>query len=289
MVGPARCHDAGGVAVPPGPAGGIVLAVAALGVAALFVRGKIDEDRHRAQAHGLVRRLLDADTVQVPSVVAELASYRRWADPELRRAVADPVDVARPAPARADALLPADASSSPGPVRGDVGSRSRRVPHRVRRPPAVTDRSGPPALAGGGIPRPPGRPVLPGGRRAGELRPGERRWAGRAGPMVRQLAAQPSLLVPAWVEMLRPVGGRLVPALADRLRDRAEDDRSSHRSSPATPRTGISSWPNSSAMPGRRSSRCCWRRSGRRGRAPPRRWMRPSPGSSRPTGPMRRT
>ncbi len=35
--------------------------------------------------------------------------------------------------------------------------------------------------------------------------------------------SQPSLLVPAWVEMLRPVRGRLVPALADLVRDRADD------------------------------------------------------------------
>ena len=36
-------------------AGRVLLAGAALGVALLFVRGKIDEDHHRAQAHGLVR------------------------------------------------------------------------------------------------------------------------------------------------------------------------------------------------------------------------------------------
>ena len=39
----------------------------------------------RQQAAGLVQRLLDADTAQVPGLVGELAGYRRWADPLLRQ------------------------------------------------------------------------------------------------------------------------------------------------------------------------------------------------------------
>ncbi len=34
--------------------------------------------------------LLDADSVNVPPIVAELAKYHRWADPGLKRAIEDP-------------------------------------------------------------------------------------------------------------------------------------------------------------------------------------------------------
>ena len=270
-------------------AGRIVLAVAALGVAALFVRGKMDEDRHRAQAHGLVRRLLDADTMQVPSVVAELAGYRRWADPELRRAVAD--RATRPAPRRHAriALLPVDASQAPALFAAMLEADPDEfliVCDALR--PFRTDLVVPLWQAAESTDRPAGQSF----RAAVALAsydPESERWAGRAGPVVRQLAAQPSLLVPAWVEMLRPVGGRLVPALADRLRDRAEDEPlvASILAGYAADRHQLLAELVGDA--GRAEFAVLLASKWTEGPRAARQWMRPSHGSSRRTGPMRRT
>ncbi|MGP0066585.1 MAG: SUMF1/EgtB/PvdO family nonheme iron enzyme, partial [Isosphaeraceae bacterium] len=203
--------------------GGMAMAGAALGLLLLFVREKIDEDRRRVQARGLVRRLLDADIVQVPSIVDELAGYRRWADPELSRVVADPST--RPAPRRHArlALLPEDASQAPALLAAMLEAdpdeflivRDALRPRRAALVPRLWHAA-----------ESPGFPATLAFRAAVALAsydPGSGRWAGLAGPMARQLAGQPSLLVPAWVDLLRPVRGRLVPALAELLRDRAED------------------------------------------------------------------
>jgi hypothetical protein len=43
----------------------------------------------RLNAHALCRRLLDADTKEVPAVVADMRPYRRWLNPLLREAYAE--------------------------------------------------------------------------------------------------------------------------------------------------------------------------------------------------------
>ena len=48
--------------------------------------GSRSSQRHKAtHAAGLVQRLLDAETAQVPGVVVEMTEYRRWTDPLLRQ------------------------------------------------------------------------------------------------------------------------------------------------------------------------------------------------------------
>jgi serine/threonine protein kinase/formylglycine-generating enzyme required for sulfatase activity len=47
------------------------------------------EGHGRLQAHALLGRLLDADTNEVPTIVQDMAPYRRWIDPLLRDAYTD--------------------------------------------------------------------------------------------------------------------------------------------------------------------------------------------------------
>jgi serine/threonine protein kinase/formylglycine-generating enzyme required for sulfatase activity len=61
---------------------GLFLTVAT--VAGLALREQVVEQRQATHAAGLVQRLLDADTAQVPGIVAEMADYRQWTDPLLR-------------------------------------------------------------------------------------------------------------------------------------------------------------------------------------------------------------
>ncbi len=204
--------------------GRALLAGVALGVALLFVRGKIDEDHHRAQAHGLVGHLLDADSVKVPSIVAELAKYHRWADPELRRAVEDPA--IGPVSRRHARMALLSVDPGQGPALLGVLLEAEPDEFRIVRDALEPHRAGL-------IPRlwqvveSPESPVDSAFRAAVALAsfdPESELWAGRAGVLARQLAAQPSLLVPAWVEILRPVRTHLVPPLAEMVRDRNVDN-----------------------------------------------------------------
>jgi formylglycine-generating enzyme required for sulfatase activity len=59
---------------------------------ALDVRQRFDEVRKATYATGLVRRLLDAETDEVPGMLGEIKSYRAWVEPLLRQAYAQPDD-----------------------------------------------------------------------------------------------------------------------------------------------------------------------------------------------------
>jgi serine/threonine protein kinase/formylglycine-generating enzyme required for sulfatase activity/tetratricopeptide (TPR) repeat protein len=64
--------------------------------------------RQEAIASGLVQLLFKADTAQVPGIVQSLRTYRRWTDPELRRAVKEASDDPKAKLHASLALLPVD-------------------------------------------------------------------------------------------------------------------------------------------------------------------------------------
>jgi serine/threonine protein kinase/formylglycine-generating enzyme required for sulfatase activity len=77
MMGKAsRYHAVRGLAL------GLLLAVAT--VTGLAIREQVVEQHKATEAAGLVKRLLDADTAQVPAIIGEMAEYRKWTDPLLR-------------------------------------------------------------------------------------------------------------------------------------------------------------------------------------------------------------
>jgi len=87
---------------------GLLLAVAA--ATGLAIREQVVEQRKATHAAGLVQRLLDADTAQVPGVIGEMAEYRQWTDPVLRQEIAKAADRSRQKLHASLALLPVDAS-----------------------------------------------------------------------------------------------------------------------------------------------------------------------------------
>ena len=52
-------------------------------LAGIAVRRQVIENQRATQAAGLVERLLDADTPQVPDIVGAMRDYRHWVDPSL--------------------------------------------------------------------------------------------------------------------------------------------------------------------------------------------------------------
>jgi formylglycine-generating enzyme required for sulfatase activity len=91
-----------------GMALGLLLAVAT--VTGLAIREQVMEQRRATYAAGLVQRLLDADTAQVPPVVGEMADYRQWTDPLLRAEIDMAADKSRQKLHASLALLPVDGS-----------------------------------------------------------------------------------------------------------------------------------------------------------------------------------
>ncbi len=87
---------------------GLLLAVAT--VAGLAIREQVVEQRKATHAAGLVQRLLDADTAQVPGVIGEMAEYRQWTDPLLREEYDKAADKSQHKLHASLALLPVDSS-----------------------------------------------------------------------------------------------------------------------------------------------------------------------------------
>src|SRR5271166_5664408 len=87
-----------------------VLVLIGLGISGQSIRIEIGEANQETQAQGLVQRLLDADTAQVPEIVRSISAYRRWADPELKKTVAEAADTSRKKLHASLALLPVDAN-----------------------------------------------------------------------------------------------------------------------------------------------------------------------------------
>ena len=87
-----------------------VLVLAGLGISGLSINIRIGEANQETQAQGLVQRLLDADTTQVPEIVRSISAYRRWADPELKKTVEEAADTSRKKLHASLALLPVDAN-----------------------------------------------------------------------------------------------------------------------------------------------------------------------------------
>ena len=84
-----------------------------MGAVALNVRNRVVEDKQATAAAGLVQQLLKVDTAQVPGVVQAIGDYRRWIDPELRRAVAAASADPRVKLHASLALLPVDPTQVP--------------------------------------------------------------------------------------------------------------------------------------------------------------------------------
>src|SRR5208337_4014014 len=94
-----------------GVRGVLTFALLTAGVlAGIAVRRQFIESQQATHAEGLVQRLLDADTPQVPEIVGAMRDYRRWVDSSLRSELEKGSDSSRQKLHASLALLPVDAS-----------------------------------------------------------------------------------------------------------------------------------------------------------------------------------
>jgi formylglycine-generating enzyme required for sulfatase activity len=198
-------------------------AVRAVGVALILALiGLVSrEGVGRLRAHTLRDRLLEANTTDVPGIVEDMASYRRWVDPLLREAYARAeTDGDRRKQLHASlALLPAD----PNQVEYLYGRLLHAEPHEVSvirgallpHKAELSDR-----LWG----------VLDDAQADPDQRfraacalasytPEDPRWEKVSGDVAARLARQHPLVLGTWAGALRPVADRLLPPLASFLED----------------------------------------------------------------------
>jgi serine/threonine protein kinase/formylglycine-generating enzyme required for sulfatase activity len=189
--------------------------------AAFFFREHLAEERAADRAVAIVHRLLAAKISETPAIIDELADCRHWADPLLERVLADPMagperqlharlallrtDNRQRAPLRGN-LLEANASTFPHlrnalqPYRSEMVDDFWELLEFHRGDPARRFRVAA-ALA--------------------NYDANSKHWSSHNRWVAEQLVAQPSLEIPVWVDELRPVKGRLLPALSAVFRERS--------------------------------------------------------------------
>jgi formylglycine-generating enzyme required for sulfatase activity len=196
---------------------------AALAALALLLAWGAWEYHGRMRAAALRDRLVNAATVEVPQVVADLAPYRRWAEPLLREALPRAGDTARGLNLRL-ALLPWD----PGQVDGlydllltawpgdFVVVRDALAPHRAK-------------LEGRLWAELEGRAGNPGRRlRAAcalaAYAPDDPRWGRLSREVAARLVRENQSALVGWQNALRPAGRHLLAPLAALLEEDGRPD-----------------------------------------------------------------
>jgi serine/threonine protein kinase/formylglycine-generating enzyme required for sulfatase activity len=211
--------------------GGAVLAVllGTLVLAGFVVRGHVRQQRRETHAAGLVRRLLDANTSQVPGIVQDMEGYRAWADPLLREQYAAAEHGSQQKLHAGLALLPVDEGQVDF-LFGQLLALQRPEPVPVLREALFTHRGALIERLWAEMESPDGGHDGR-GLRAGALLahydPVNPRWGKCGGQVAEALVAENPIYLGLWIEEFRPVKAPLLPALSGTFRDgkRRESER----------------------------------------------------------------
>jgi serine/threonine protein kinase len=202
----------------------LAVALALLTITGLTLRQQVVEYNKEQQAAALVQRLVDADTAQVPTVIAEMDGYRRWTDPRLAAEAEQAPEGSRRKLHVSLALLPVDA----GQVDYLAGRLLDAKPHEV------------PVIRQALLPHQEElrqrlwhvveQPEK--GKESQRLRaacalalydPESPRWA-KAGPaVVQQFVTENAVYLGLWMDGFRPVREKLIPPLKAVFRDPREE------------------------------------------------------------------
>lgn len=191
---------------------GALLAVATF--TGLVIRDQVEEKRKATHAAGLVQRVLDAETAQVPGAVSEMAEYRKWTDPLLREEYEKAAAKPRQKLHASLALLPVDGTQV-------AYLHDRLLDAEPSQVPVIRD-----ALA-------PHKDELQDklwavvetpekGKESQRLRaaaalakydPESAKWAKASGSVVDELVAENPVFLGLWMEGFRPIRGKLLESL----------------------------------------------------------------------------
>ena len=211
-----------------GMALGLLLAVAT--VTGLAIREQVVEQRKATHAAGLVQRVLDAETAQVPGVVGEMTEYRKWTDPLLRQENGKAGMNSRQKLHASLALLPVDATQ----VDYLCGRLLDAGPHEV---PVIRDALAPHKDSlldklWAAVEKPERGQESQRLRAASALAkydPDSPRWGTAGALVVNDLVLENPVFLGQWSEAFRPVQSRLLAQLSEIFRDH-QPERTAERS-----------------------------------------------------------
>jgi len=208
-----------------GVQGALALAILTAGVlVAIAVRRQFIENQKATHAAGLVQRVLDADTLQVPDIVRAMRDYRQWVDSLLRSELAKRSDDPRQKLHASLALLPVDASqvdylfnrllsATPGEL---AVLRAALKTHRSTLTPKLWTvlESAKPGDAS----------LLPAASALASYASDDGKWEAVGGKVALELVSLNSLLLRSWIEALRPVRGKLTAPLAKIFQEKSHSE-----------------------------------------------------------------
>jgi formylglycine-generating enzyme required for sulfatase activity len=198
----------------------VVLLLAVLGWGGYEAHGRL-------KAHALLDRLLDANTTDVPTIVADMRPYRHWLDPLLHDAEATS-DTRKQLHASL-ALLPLDATQVEYLYGRLIDAEPQEVP--VIRDALAPYKSELVDRLWSVVERPePGkeRQRLRAGAALAKYDPGSTRWEAASRDVAEDLVAVNAVYLGLWSEAFRPIKGLLLSPLSAIFRDR-KPERSAER------------------------------------------------------------
>jgi serine/threonine protein kinase/formylglycine-generating enzyme required for sulfatase activity len=198
----------------------------ALGLAVLIalVSWATIESYGRLRASALVESLKRADTSDVPSIVAQLSGYRRWADPQLAKVVRANDSPVRERLHASLALLPIDATQVDYLFNRLLSATPSEL--KVLRDALRTHRSGltPQLWAALESAMPGDATLLPSASALASYDPENAKWDAAGGKVAQALVSVNSLLLLPWTEALRPVRGKLTAPIAMIFQDKSRSE-----------------------------------------------------------------
>ena len=190
-------------------------------LAGITVRRQFTETQRTTHAAGLVERLLDADTPQVPNIVAAMRDYRRWVDPSLRSELDKGSDDSRKKLHASLALLQIDASQLQflekrllvaSPTELPV-LRDALKPHQATLTPklwTVLESANPGDLS-----------LLPTASALADYDAASARWEPVGSKVMQALSRVNPVFLGPWLDALRPVRAPITTSLGAIFRDAA--------------------------------------------------------------------
>jgi tetratricopeptide (TPR) repeat protein len=199
----------------------LVVALISIGVlGGIAVRRQVVENQRASHAASLVERVLDAESAQVPDIVAEMRDYRRWDDSALFFELEKCSDDSRQKLHASLALLSVDASQVEYLYSRLLKASTDELPvlrdaleaHRATLTPKLWTVLG--SL------KPGDGSVLPAASALASYAPEDANWETESDKVAQALVSVNALFLGYWMDVLRPVRTKLLAPLATIFTDK---------------------------------------------------------------------
>jgi eukaryotic-like serine/threonine-protein kinase len=200
-------------------AGLIGVAAAVIVAAGFLIAGRVEDQQNQHYANALVQSLMAANTADVEDIVKELNKYRQWAVPELEKVVSDKSSEPKEKLHASLALVENDQSRVDYLTDRMLTGKAEEVPVIVKfllpYKNGLTERLWQTIKSGSG------EQQIRAAAALAQFDPKNDVWQEVNTDVVTALVSVPTVDAKQWINMLRPVGMKLVGPLETRYRDRS--------------------------------------------------------------------